>query len=132
MKVKDIAKCYIASTELEKEVISIITDEAIDYESFESYLNDLLTNGCISGMAGGLIYYSDTIAFTKRHARDINELLANTLSMHGVNSPAELFGEKFDKEDALCLSQNNQNLLAWFSFEETAREIGISLDLEVS
>lgn len=132
MKIEDLTKCYTAATILEREVIAIIEDEASDYESFEAYLNDLLSGGCISGMVGTLIYYSDTIAFTQRHASDINELLANTLSMYGMNSPAELFGEKWDAEDSLCISQNNQNLLAWFAFEETAREIGISLDLEVA
>ncbi len=82
-------------------------------------------------MVGALIYYSDTVAFTKRHAIEINELLANNLSMFGMNSPAELLGEKWEKEDSLCLSQNNQNLLAWFAFEETARSIGIAFDLEM-
>ncbi|MCX6077689.1 MAG: hypothetical protein NTW78_12505 [Campylobacterales bacterium] len=131
MKIKNL-KNYKATTELEKEVIKIIIDEASDYETFESYLSDLLSNGCVSGMVGALIYYTDTQAFTKRHASDINELLANTLSMCGFNSSVELFGKKWDAEDSLCLSQNNQNLMAWFALEETARNIGISFDLDVA
>jgi hypothetical protein len=43
-----------------------------------------------------------------------------------------LFGKKWDAEDSLCLSQNNQNLMAWFALEETARNIGISFDLDVA
>lgn len=131
MKIKNL-KNYNATTGLEREVLTIIQNEASDYENFESYLSDLLSNGCISGMVGALIYYTDTQAFTQRHASDINELLSNTLSMFGFNNPVELFGKKWDKEDSLCLSQNNQNLMAWFAFEETAREIGISFDLEVA
>lgn len=131
MKIKNL-KNYNATTGLEREVLTIIQNEASDYENFESYLSDLLSNGCVSGMVGALIYYTDTQAFTQRHASDINELLSNTLSMFGFNSPVELFGKKWDKEDSLCLSQNNQNLMAWFAFEETAREIGISFDLEVA
>lgn len=131
MKIKNL-KNYNATTGLEREVLTIIQNEASDYENFESYLSDLLSNGCVSGMVGALIYYTDTQAFTQRHASDINELLSNTLSMFGFNSPIELFGKKWDKEDSLCLSQNNQNLMAWFAFEETAREIGISFDLEVA
>jgi len=131
MKIKNL-KNYKATTELEKEVIKIIKDEASDYETFESYLSDLLSIGCVSGMVGALIYYTDTVSFTQRHASDINELLTNNFSMFGMSSPAELFGEKWDKEDSLCLSQNNKNLLAWFAFEETARNIGISFDLEVA
>ena len=129
MRIEDLRN-YNATTELEREVIAIIQDEATDYESFEAYLSDLLSMGCISGMVGALIYYTDTTAFAARHAADINELLSNQLSMYGIDSPAELFGDKWDKEDNLCLDTNNQNLLAWFAFEETAREIGISFDLE--
>ncbi len=123
---------YTAHTELEKEVLEIIIDEASDYDSLEDYLSDLLSNGCISGMVGSLIYYSDTIAFTQRHSKDINELLSNQLSMFGFDSPVELFGEKWDSEDNLCLDVTNRNLLAWFAFEEVAREIGINFDLEVA
>lgn len=131
MTIEALKTNYTANTELEKEVISIIVDEASDYESFEAYLSDLLSNGCISGMVGALTMYSDTLDFTKRNAHDINELLSNQLSILGMESPSELFGEKWDSEDSLCLDTNNRNLLAWFAFEETAREIGISFDLNM-
>jgi hypothetical protein len=34
-----------------------------------------------------------------------------------------LFGDKWDKTDPLARDSGNQNLLAWFGFEETARMI---------
>ena len=131
MRVEDLNN-YTANTELEKEVIAIITNEASDYDSLEAWLSDLLNHGCVSGMVGALTYYCDTLAFASNNAEDINELLSNQLSMFGMSSPAELFGDKWDKEDNLCLDTTNRNLLAWFAFEETAREIGISFDLEVA
>ena len=132
MTLTELQETYTAHTALEKETMQIILSNATDYDSFEDFLEDLLTHGCISGMISELIYYEDTTAFTKRHAEEINELLSNTLSMYGMTSPKELFGEKWDIEDFLALSTQNQNLLAWFAFEETCREIGISLDLEVA
>ena len=39
-------------------------------------------------------------------------------------SPIDLFGNKWDKEDMLAIDIYNQNLLAWFGFEETLRRIG--------
>jgi hypothetical protein len=35
-------------------------------------------------------------------------------------APSELFGDKWDKNDPLALDTQNQNLLAWFGFEEMA------------
>ena len=132
MTLTELKETYTAHTALEKETMQIVMSNATDYESFEDFLKDLLTHGCVSGMISELIYYADTTAFTKRHAKEINELLSNTLSMYGMTSPAQLFGNKWDNEDFLALSTQNQNLLAWFAFEETCIEIGISLDLEVA
>ena len=129
MRITDLETNYNATTELEKEVINIIIEEASDYESLERYLNDLLTYGCVSGIVSALTWYNQTLDFAKRHANEINEMLSTHLTMLGFCNPKELFGDKWDCEDSLALSTNNQNLLAWFAFEETAREIGISFDL---
>lgn len=42
----------------------------------------------------------------------------------GLYSPIELFGDKWNKEDSLANDDYNQNLLAWFRFEETLHNIG--------
>ena len=46
----------------------------------------------------------------------------------GLYAPSELFGEKWDKEDPLAQDDYNQNLLAWFGFEETLRNIGYNFE----
>ena len=122
---------YKNPTDLEKEVIEIIQDEASDYESLETYMIDLERAGCVSGMVRALIYYSDTQKFATTHASDINELLSHMLSDFGLDTPFELFEEKWDQEDNLCLGATNQNLIAWFAFEETARNIACSFDLNL-
>jgi hypothetical protein len=131
MTIQELQETYTPHTELEKEVLELIVSNASDYDSFERFLNELLTYGCVTGYISELVYYADTTAFTKRHAGEINELLNTTLSMYGLCTPKELFGDKWDCEDNLALDTQNQNLLAWFAMEETAREIGIALDLDL-
>jgi len=96
-----------------------------DYEPSEreSALEDLLAHGCASGIVGELIYYSDTTAFFEQHCKEISTLLAEMLDNTGYTSPAELFGDKWDAEDPLALGTLNQNTLAWFGFEESARRL---------
>lgn len=131
MTIQELQESYVAHTELEKETLELIVSNAVDYDSFESFLSDLLTHGCVSGFISELVYFNQTHDFAQRHAEEINELVYAHLSMIGFDSPAQLFGEKWDKEDTLCLDNNNRNLLAWFAVEETAREIGIALELDM-
>jgi hypothetical protein len=92
------------------------------YESQEQAGNELLHHGCQSGLVGGLIYYSDTCQFYHDHKEEIDALLYETLESTGL-SVSELFGEKWSNDDPLALEQYNQNLLAWFGFEKTVRQI---------
>ena len=96
-----------------------------DYDPSErdGALEDLLQYGCESGMVSELIYYSDTTAFFEQHGVEINALLAEMMDSTGCKSPAELFGTKWDNADPLALGIQNQNLLAWFGFEEAARQL---------
>lgn len=82
---------------------------------------DILQYGCQSGMVGHLIYYEDTINFYKKFKKDISELLTEAIFNCG-NSPEDVFGDKWDSSDPLAMKEQNQNLLAWFGFEETVRQ----------
>ena len=39
--------------------------------------------------------------------------------------------KQWDDEDIFVEDTNNQNLLAWFGFEETVRNIGYELGMEI-
>ena len=95
--------------------------------SYDDYnpLDDLLQHGCQSGMVSHLIYYSDTVSFYTRYQVEINDLLSEMLEEIGV-SINELFGDKWDSKDPLARDTFNQNLLAWFGFEETASRLSES------
>lgn len=116
-------------TALEKVVVKWIKQSPP--EEREVLLKDLCENGCQSGMVSNLIYYHDTCAFYKKHEMEINKLLKETLSETGLSSPVEIFGEKWNEEDPLALENMNQNLLAWFGFEETARKLANRAGLEL-
>ena len=88
----------------------------------------MLYYGCQSGTVGFLIYYSDTVRFYRRYREEIDTLLYEEMEDIGLYSPAELFGNKWDKEDPLGREDYNQNLLAWFGFEETLRKLGYEFE----
>jgi len=87
--------------------------------------------GCQSGMVSGLIYYNDTVKFYKAHKKEIKTLLVDMLAETGYTDPIGLFGDKWDKADPFADDTNNQNLLAWFGFEETARRLADKNGIEI-
>ena len=79
-------------------------------------------------MVSELIWYSQTTAFYKRYREEINELLKDCMYSTGLYSMKDLFGKNWDDEDPLIIDTHNQNLLAWFGFEETLRNIGYNFE----
>jgi hypothetical protein len=125
MKTKRLPKSD-TETKLERVARIWLNSHGQDYENgWRGAYKDLEYGGCQSGIVGKLIYYTDTIRFYKRHQKDIDALLKETLDSTGC-SIEELFGDKWDKEDPLAREQFNQNLLAWFGFEEAARNVAHS------
>jgi len=103
-----------------------------DYDNNLESLFDDLRYGCPSGIVEHLIYYTDTLKFYSEYKEEINELLTNYSNDTGLSIDelfGELFEDKWNQSDPLALETQNQNLLAWFGFKETAfnlaRELGI-------
>lgn len=111
-----------AKTRLEKRVQKIINAHAADYDNGAfGYIKDVLYGGCVSGIVGELIYYTDTVKFYRLYQKEIDALLTETLSDTG-DTPSQLFSRAgWDDDDPLAREQVNQNILAWFGFEETTR-----------
>jgi hypothetical protein len=57
-------------------------------------------------------------------------MIRHTLNDLGYKSMAQLFGNNWDEEDMFVEDISNQNLLAWFAYEETLRNIFNELDIE--
>lgn len=121
-----------AETRLQMAVQTTINHYAGDYESgAKGFLDDLMYGGCASGMVGSLVYYNDTLKFYKRHKDEIKALLVEMLQETGYTDPIGLFGDKWDKSDPFADDTQNQNLLAWFGFEETARRLASKNNIEI-
>ena len=113
---------------LTRRVCNYVIDRWGDYSDKSGIFTDVLHYGCQSGIVGELIYYSDTVRFYKQYRQEINELLYRLMEEMGSYAPSDLFGDKWDKEDPLAQDDYNQNLLAWFGFEETLRAIGYNFE----
>jgi len=90
-------------------------------DDYTTAIDDLLQNGCQSGMVSDLIYYTDTTAFFQKHEEEIYEILRDYAD-EGLGYPEDYL-RGWDKSDPFAKDTNNQNLLAWFGFEETARRM---------
>ena len=95
---------------LKHEVVEIIMDqvEGLDNKEILSTVEEIVTQGCQSGIVSALITYSDTEAFFDRHANEIFELVEEAKEEGIINL----------NEFILC-----KNDLAWFGFEMIAQEI---------
>ena len=117
-----------SNSPLTKRVCNYVIGRWGDYNDKKYIFTDVLHNGCCSGVVSELIYYYDTVRFYKQYRQEINEMLYNIMNETGLYAPSELFGDKWDKEDPLAQDDFNQNLLAWFGFEETLRNIGCNFE----
>jgi hypothetical protein len=115
-----------AETELERAVARI----AGKRES-EDFVKDVLSGGCVNGTVGELIYTADCVAFYRKHKKDIQKLVTELMSDCGIDSMKGLFGDNFDAEDPFCEEDENQNLLAWFGFEEALRTLAYRIELDI-
>jgi hypothetical protein len=120
---------------LHKYVVESIVENATDnYTNHEGFIKQVtarvedVQHGCSTGIVSELIYYSDTVAFYEKYKTEINSLLYEMLEDTGC-SIQELFGDRFEKDDPLCIETNNQNLLAWFGYEEINNKIANILEI---
>ena len=96
------------------------------YHDKKDIFLSIMHYGCASGACRDLIYYGQTKRFYDEYKHEINELLYKS----GWNNLADLFGKDWDKTDPLALDEDNQNLLAWFGFEETLTNIACKFGIE--
>ena len=113
---------------LTKRVCNYVIENWTSYDNKKAIFTDVLNYGCQSGIVSDLIYYSDTVKFYNKYKDEINELLYCISADCEIFDLSQLFGDKWDKEDPLANETTNQNLLAWFGFEETLRNIGMQFE----
>ena len=95
---------------LKHEVVEIIMDQVDGLDNNETFpaVEEIVAQGCQSGVVTALITYDDTDKFFDNHADEIFELVED-MKQEGI-----IDMNNFE------LSKNN---LAWFAFETIAQEI---------
>ena len=63
------------TTGVKNDVINFLLEDVENY-SPQDKLQDLLANGCQSGMVNHLIYYKDTVKYFEDHESEINEFVS--------------------------------------------------------
>jgi hypothetical protein len=114
--------------ELKKSVLADLLD--IEEEDRSNYLEDVLQYGCQSGMVHKLIYYDDTCQFYNQFGEQIWELLTKQAEQLGHANAVEMIGT-FNGAKDVYTNEQFKNLLAWFAYEETARQIAEKMGIEV-
>ena len=116
--------------ETDKKLVKYACDYIIkrwnDYDDKKDIFLDVMKFGCVSGVCTDLVFYEQTKRFYETYKREINELLWKS----EFNNFNELFGSGWDPYDPLALGNDNQNLLAWFGFEETITNIAYNFGIE--
>lgn len=124
MTVKEIKKEIAelkATDRLHKAVINEILADSEYYN--ESTIGRIycrcsdVAHGCSTGIVSSLVYYSQTTAFFKKYQKEIETLLVDCLANFGPIPIKELLRD-WDESDPFAREVHNQNLLAWFAYEE--------------
>ena len=103
--------------------IARVWDEFADKKDI--FLN-VMRGGCESGACHDLVFYEQTKRFYETYKHEINELIYKS----DYTDLSDLLGGDWDKRDPLALEEDNQNLLAWFGFEETITNIAFKFGIE--
>ena len=97
-----------------------------DYDDKKDIFLDVINCGCKSGVCRDLVFYEQTKRFYETYKHEISELFWKS----DFDNFTDLFGSDWDTYDPLALDENNQNLLAWFGFEETITNIAYKFGIE--
>jgi hypothetical protein len=84
-------------------------------------LVNIAQNGCVSGAASHLCYYTDTTKMYKKHKQEIWELLAKRAD--DLGEPVLTMIAGFNTASEISSVEHFENLLVWFSAETLAQQI---------
>tara|TARA_R100000388_G_scaffold93298_2_gene77693 strand:+ start:766 stop:1185 length:420 start_codon:yes stop_codon:yes gene_type:complete len=132
----------ISNSNIPATLIRSVVRQCGSWDEFKEVAQDIASHGASAGF-GNFIYYSDTVAFTKRNRKHIVELLQdqsgdfgydNIYSMiadfnclNGNYSPEEIAESFYRDNDARV---QVYNALAWYALEEVARAVVDTLESE--
>ena len=114
------------NNKLTKWVCDYIIRKWDNFDDKKDIFLDVMKYGCKSGACRDLVYHEQTIRFYNTYKYEISKLIY----LSDYDNLADLFGSDWDTYDPLALEEDNQNLLAWFGFEETLTNIAVKFGIE--
>ena len=117
-------------TKLERHVTRWLISEAKDRDDgIEGVLSDL-AHGCSSGIVRHLIRTIECARFYRAHRADIDALVKDLCKSTGQDfSRSVSRNAGWDSSDPFARDDHNQTILAWFGFEEAARNLAARAEL---
>lgn len=117
---------FKAETKLERSVMKWAKGQE---SSVEEVFKDLLVKGCSEGVVKHLDTHEQTTKFYRKHRVEISMLISDCIRNGLIKNAAELEG--WDASDPLAQKDSNQNLLAWFGFEVSVKNLCERAGVEV-
>lgn len=123
---------FIARSNISAKLIRSTIRQIGGFDEFKLRANDVCNHGANGGFSG-FIYYTETVAFTKRNKKDIMQYAADMANDIGESNAIGLIAsfqclkmEPVDVAEALYNPRSDErtnvfNALAWFALEEVSR-----------
>lgn len=134
-------KSFIESSYISPKLIRAVVNQLGGWEAFQEKALDITNHGAAGGF-GGIIYYSETVAFSKKHKKlileyaeqlaadigdgDAFQLIAGFNCLRGLElSPGQIaaliYGKEPRDDDRAADYTQVFNALCWFAAEEVSR-----------
>lgn len=126
-------KSFIEASNISPKLIRAVVRQIGGWGSFKGSAQDVVNHGAAGGVSG-FIYYTDTVAFTKRHKAEILKMADELASSIGEGNATTLIAgfnclknySALEVSEAIYNPRSESrtdvfNALAWFALEEVAR-----------
>lgn len=114
---------------LEINVYEELLDDYNEDDEVLSYIKDVCSLGCQSGICGNLIYYKDTCDFYDKYEDEIEDLLEDYGNNIGYENRFDIISSLNGSDNVGNLTQE-KNLLAWFGYEQVLLNLKFELGME--
>lgn len=96
----------------QSDISKLVAADALEKSDPITYLEDVVSFGCVSGIVRDLIYYDQTAEFFDRHYQEIEMIRFNWESL---------------TSEAIPINGDLKNSFSWFAYEATAQKLLIEV-----
>ena len=131
MRIKELRN----TNKLYERVIDEILEDSKSYggttkERIIARCNDILYSGCVTGVVGSMVYYTDTIEFYNKYYDEIYELIEE-LEAKGLEI-LECLKRNLETYQIIMNDEQAKNQIAWLAYEEITNKLLCTIESEVA